>query len=309
MSSILTRVGVADAAGTRVDTASLSLIVLLGTLASAACGSGSSSPSTPTPPAPPPRAAVTAGCYSPIYQGYGQNQIGCALLTTFGSAAFDQAFAQETVVQNSYYGFSTPVFPFDECPEVKNALSLPQGFILYGRNLATFIVFNTLSGYGVSGTLAHENAHQLQFRNGWMRPTDSTVRTTELEADAFSGLYMGLVKGFGDATLRAYFSTLASFGDYEFNSPSHHGTPTERVAAGLLGLVVADDAITHGTRLSWLQIHNFFIGTIGPSGLKHADLNLSADGQAKVSLVLQGQSPAIPERGPDSSRVRLYPRD
>src|SRR5260370_2312466 len=72
-------------------------------------------------------------------------------------------------------------------------------------------------GYGIAGTLAHEYAHQLQFHNGWMRPTDNTVRTTELEADAFSGVYMGLVKGFGDQTIRAYFATLASFGDYYFN--------------------------------------------------------------------------------------------
>jgi hypothetical protein len=50
---------------------------------------------------------------------------------------------------------------------------------------------------------------------------------------------MGFVHGYGTATLQGYFNALASFGDFAFNDPSHHGTPTERVAAGLLGLLEA----------------------------------------------------------------------
>jgi len=199
------------------------------------------------------------------------------------------------------------VLPFDECTGVRNALSLPIGVILFGRNLATSIILNTLSGAPVAGSLAHEWAHQLQFRNGWMRPTDSTQRTTELGADAFSGLYMGWVKGFGTPTLQAYFSTLASFGDYAFNSPTHHGTPDERFAAGLLGLLVADDMIRNGSRPSFLQLHNLFVGTIGASSVSHTSRILSADGAATLERLITGEVPLIPERGPDVSGTRPMP--
>jgi hypothetical protein len=212
------------------------------------------------------------------------------------------------VIAATFYGFPTLVVPFDECTGVRNALSLPIGVILFGRNLATSILVNTQSAVPVAGSLAHEWAHQLQFRNGWMRPTDSTARTTELEADAFSGVYMGLVKGFGTATLQAYFSTLASFGDYSFNSPSHHGTPTERVAAGLLGLAVADDMIRNGSRPTFLQLHNLFTSTIGPSALIEA-MGVSAAARANINDIQRGGIPNIPERGPGVAGLGIRPLD
>jgi hypothetical protein len=281
-------------------------------MVAAGCSGSNSPPGTPSPtppltPSPAVRASVQAGCYSPVYQSYSQNQIGCALLSTFGSPLYDQAFNAETGNDAAFYGFTTLVVPFDECPGVENALSLPIGAILFGRNLTMDVLASTQSTAGIAGSLAHEWAHQLQFRNGWQRPTDSTVRTTELEADAFSGVYMGLVKGFGSNDLNAYFATLAHFGDYAFTDPGHHGTPEERIAAGMLGLTVANDMIVHGSRPSFEQIHNFFIGTIGASSVGRNDLGLSPTAIGNVELVLHGGTPDIPTRGAAVARLAIRP--
>ena len=184
-----------------------------------------------------------------------------------------------------------------------------MGVILFGRNLTNDILSNTQGGYGIAGSLAHEWAHQLQFRNGWQRPGDSTVRTTELEADAFSGLYMGLYKDADSSKLNAYFATLAHFGDYAFTDPSHHGTPDERVAAGLLGLTVANDMIQNGSRPSFLQIHDFFIGTIGARSMSNNDLKLSPLAVRHVETILHGGIPDIPSAGATIMRLRIRPVD
>jgi hypothetical protein len=41
--------------------------------------------------------------------------------------------------------------------------------------------------------------------------------------------------------IHGYLSTISSLGDYGFNSPSHHGTPANRLGAALLGMLVADE--------------------------------------------------------------------
>src|SRR5437773_4841691 len=87
-----------------------------------ACGS-SSSPVVATPTPTPTRVAVQAGCYSSLYQGVDRARLGCGLLTSFGSASFDRAFAAESVRLDTFYGVPTPVVAFDECSGVRNALS------------------------------------------------------------------------------------------------------------------------------------------------------------------------------------------
>ena len=219
-------------------------------------------------------------------------RVGCGSVTSFGSAEFDQRFAEESILQDQFFQKVVPVGVFDECAGVRNALSHPAGFILFGRNLAFDVLFRTGSAAGVSGTLAHEHAHQKQFDFGWQRPWENTVRTTELESDAFSGLYMGLTKGFEAAIIRGYFEALANSGDYYFNSPSHHGTPGDRVEAGLLGLLLANDMIQTKQSHTWLEVHDFFVDYIlnmhAMSGAARPEPNLPSSGRMKVAPILRG---------------------
>jgi|SRR5262245_56040735 len=259
---------------------------------------------------------VQPGCYSASYAGVQRALIGCGLLPSFGVPTFDAAFREESLLQDAFFQRFVLVAAFDECPGVMNALSIPGGVVLFGKNLAFNVVFSTSSGTGVAGILAHEYAHQLQFDNGWQRPSDPTVRATELEADAFSGLYIGLVKGFDEEELLAYFQTLFAIGDYAFNDPKHHGTPQDRVAAGLLGLIVADDIITNNYTPTWHQLHNFFIGFIVDSNRvlrlmreSRAGLRVSGETYKNLELIQNGEIPDLRKREPDDrSRRHLYPR-
>ena len=92
--------------------------------------------------------------------------------------------------------------------------------------------------------------------------TEPTARRTELEADMWSGLYMGLIKLWTGQYLQAFFQTLINIGDYNFNSPTHHGTPNQRYAAGATGLTLALQLLQTQTRLDYSQIHALFVNEV-----------------------------------------------
>jgi hypothetical protein len=85
----------------------------------------------------------------------------------------------------------------------------------------------------------------------------------ELEADAFSGFYMGVGKSYSWGSIDNYFSGVASFGDYNFNDPSHHGTPQERLAAVQLCFQTALEVIQTGTPVTYADLHRIFATAIG----------------------------------------------
>jgi hypothetical protein len=205
-----------------------------------------------------------AGCYSPAMAGFGSEAIGCGVGVTFGDPWFDQRFVQELQLQSGFFtGFTPAVYVLDECsPQQANALSDPRGFILFGKWLASKTVIETRSELPIAGILAHEWAHQVQFRLGWMQQTEPTVRRTELEADMWSGLYMGMAKQWAGAQLDAYFQTLFQLGDYQFNSANHHGTPNQRLAAGVTGLMVAQQVLNRAMSLSYADVHYVFLQEI-----------------------------------------------
>jgi hypothetical protein len=307
----------------------------------AACGCGSSGGDDDTqegggaPPSPDSGRlrTLSAGCYSPAMAGFGSESIGCGIGTTFGDPWFDQRFIQELSLQSSFFsGFLPAVYVLDECsPNQANALSDPRGFVLFGKWLASKTIIETRSELPIAGILAHEWAHQVQFAYGWMQTNEPTVRRTELEADMWSGLYMGMAKNWAGQQMSAYFQTLFNLGDYQFNSPGHHGTPNQRLAAGATGLSVAQQLLSTGQRLSYADLHFLFdqevnritatvSGVVGSSG--KAQINSSglsyplnvlgekvdhdwitgiAAGQR--SLMELERMPAVPE----AARQSLYP--
>lgn len=224
------------------------------------CENPTPTPATPVTPVTPTRAEVKPGCYSASYSGYANSQMGCGLLSSFGDSTFDAVFWQEVAIQRSFWaGNPANVYPFDECQGSINALSFPEHYILFGVNLVRYTIISTRSDLAIAGELGHEWGHQVQFYNGWFigRPP----RDVELEADAFGGYYLGLQKGWAGYQLKSYIQTVASLGDYDFNSPQAHGTPDERAAAGGLGLSVAAWVINNNIRLSYAQLHDTFVNS------------------------------------------------
>lgn len=231
-------------------------------------GCGGEEEEVPTTPAPGPTAnripIVGAGCYRTQYAGAQPDGIGCGVLPNFGDPTIDSQWAQEIQIQAQFFSpVLATVLVLDECsPANGNAFALPEGYILMGRYFARQLVQKTGTTLPIAGVLAHEWGHRAQFTYGWTAQTEPTARRTELEADMWSGLYMGISKLWTGPYLQSFFQTLIDIGDYNFNSPNHHGTPNQRYAAGATGLTLALQLMQTQTRLSYPQIHALFVNEI-----------------------------------------------
>ena len=260
---------------------------------------------------------VFAGCYAPNAT---TGNVDCGIASTFGDPNSDAAVQSEAANQYQFWaGIPANVHPWKDC-NGPNAVSLPSGDILYGVNLFQQLV----AAYGgdagpISGVLAHEWGHQVQFDNGWFMSSEPTARPIELEADAFSGFYMALGESYSWTSIDDYFSALASKGDYNFTDPSHHGTPEERLAAAQLGFQAAVEVIQTQTPLTYADLHQIFSTAI--SGFdEHQVFNtndqnpvandfLSRLDIAQVLEILNGVSHGRETTVPDlENRQHLYPR-
>jgi hypothetical protein len=208
-----------------------------------------------------PQREFTSGCYNASLSGAGQDQFGCGLTGSLGDPVLDSKFQQEIAIQTQFWtGYPTTVYTFNECSvDNANAYSSPEGFIMFGIWLTSRTITQTGSDLPIAGILAHEWGHQLQFRFGWMTQTEPTQRSNELEADMWSGFYMAMAKSWAGPQINAYYQSLFSTGDYYFNSPQHHGTPNQRIAAGAVGLGIANQVITTRVPKSYQELHAIFV--------------------------------------------------
>ncbi len=122
-----------------------------------------------------------------------------------------------------------------------------------------------------SGILAHEWAHQIQFDNfsvwypiGAADNAPEATRTTELEADFFTGYYLTHKRGATYNWKRAedFFELFFNIGDCGFTSPGHHGTPLQRMEAARKGYELAQSTFPKGKILSENQVHEAFINSL-----------------------------------------------
>lgn len=180
---------------------------------------------------------------------------------TLNNYYWDQKMLQEINIQSSFYsGIPATVFILYE-PSVmyKNAYATPDGKILFGY----YMFYYTVQFQGelpVAGILAHEWGHRTQFTMGWKdyyKPNHM-----ELEADAFSGYYMALAKQYAWSNIQSYYQSIYAAGDYNFNSPTHHGTPEQRLKAAYLGVTTAINAMQTNTRYNYDQLHSIFFSSI-----------------------------------------------
>jgi len=172
------------------------------------------------------------GCFAAASGGANQY----TLLQGTGNQQADQALTAEFFTQQQFWGLQTQTWIFDD-RQAPNAWSSPQYFILFG---ITFVgmIWNSYGFDAVAGVMAHEFAHQAQFRVLGIN-MQGQARPYELEADAFSGYYMSYVKSSPWNNIQGYFQAMAALGDFNFTDQSHHGTPEERVNAALLGFQTA----------------------------------------------------------------------
>jgi hypothetical protein len=219
---------------------------------------------------PPRKAQLKTGCYSASYAGFSSQELGCGLLNSFGDPSFDRRFFEELQIQNAFWGLARriAVYPFDECSvQTANAVSFPSGVILFGYWMTVKTIMQTGTELPVAGILAHEWAHQAQFEFNWIRPDASTARNTELEADAFAGYYLAIAKNWAGSQLNSFVQAVFNIGDFQFNSPSHHGTPQERSTAASLGMQVGYEVLSREVLLSYQELHQIFVRNLYINGL------------------------------------------
>ncbi|HYF28004.1 MAG TPA: neutral zinc metallopeptidase [Baekduia sp.] len=94
--------------------------------------------------------------------------------------------------------------------------------------------------FGVAYLVAHEYAHNLQQELGFFSSgrRGGQARPFELQADCMAGLWGSSVYRAGllqEGDVQEAMDTALAVGDFEVGSQQHHGTPTERRDAWLLG--------------------------------------------------------------------------
>lgn len=162
------------------------------------------------------------------------------ILQKTGWDFIDQAFALETRVLSDVTQYS-PGFAFFDDSAGPNAFASPEAFlgsahgsVVFGINLLRQEQSeqNSLWDAAAVFIMAHEWTHIVEFNQGVQGPTPQM----ELLADFVAGWYLGWKLALGSrfdpsGAARSVFSK----GDYAFNSPSHHGTPRQRLAAATQG--------------------------------------------------------------------------
>ncbi|RYY38999.1 MAG: hypothetical protein EOO08_12025 [Chitinophagaceae bacterium] len=194
-----------------------------------------------------------AGClgYAPGYSNSGSTG------NTLYNQQWDVKFGQEIQIQQNFFrGVPAQVaILYEPSVQYKNAYANNQGQILFGYHM----FYYTVQNYGelpVAGILAHEFGHRAQFTAGWQDYAKPFYR--ELEADAFSGFYMALAKQYAWSQIQSYYANVYAAGDYNFNSPTHHGTHEQRLQCAYLGVQTAVQAMQSGTQYTYQQLHNLF---------------------------------------------------
>lgn len=139
----------------------------------------------------------------------------------------------------------TPLLSFDGFAIALDGL-LDQGdIIVIGDGLIELMAQTGISKIAViSGILSHEWAHQIQFNNfedwypdGAADNAPEATRTTELEADFFTGYYLTHQRGgtHNWNSAAQFLDLFYNIGDCSFQDDNHHGTPNQRMEAAELG--------------------------------------------------------------------------
>lgn len=163
----------------------------------------------------------------------------------------------EAMFLREVFGVNPNIFFMDD-KDSPNAFAVPidtlDGYyktVAFGETLVWS--HHLKEGYknvALSVIMAHEWAHILQFKLNPNLPSKGKSR--ELHADYMAGYYISrkqVASSVGWVSwpdVQACAKDLFDIGDYSFNSPSHHGTPEERMTAFNAGYTLALDKMNKG---------------------------------------------------------------
>jgi len=224
-----------------------------GGIALSSCGGGDDD----EPQRPP---AGARGCSSvSVSTAQATSAPGCGLPSwTSGNASLDTAFINEFNAQGNFWGIPGVSFAFLNDCNAPNALANPQDrSILFGTTMAAKLLRDFGSTIPLWQVMAHEWGHQIQYALGDSWLNAPTVAPKELEADMFSGFYLLIGKSTSD--LSSTIANAFALGDWEFNNPSHHGTPAQRGAAVLAGERVALEYVSGAIPRTYPAIRQRFL--------------------------------------------------
>ncbi|WP_300438716.1 hypothetical protein [Christiangramia sp.] len=155
-----------------------------------------------------------------------------------------------------------PYFAFD-------AFTKSNGLLVIGDGLLKSITdIGIDSKLAFTAVLAHEWWHQAQFEydEEWdyidqFSNSAEISKFSELEADFAAAYFLGHKRGatYNWKRLEEYFRLSFNVGDCLTQSPSHHGTPQQRLLAAKFGYELADSAQKKGFILSPSEVHSAFL--------------------------------------------------
>jgi hypothetical protein len=169
------------------------------------------------------------------------------VLASSGDRGFDYALAQ-TLSRITDTFHVLPGFAYFDGPNAYATrvarMVRADGTVLFGQlYLRKLLALPEHPDVAVTAVCAHEFGHIFQYKLRLEKVLLANQRTTkrlELHADYLAGFYAGTLKLIKPAYPAAVFATQKySSGDWNVNSPTHHGTPDERAAAIVRGFEVA----------------------------------------------------------------------
>lgn len=189
------------------------------------------------------------GAHPQADEGVGaSSMLGCTLIGVNVHSAFssltlerctsnptiDRAIQFEPNVLTDVFGLRPDFACFDDSASPnafatkEQLLGRGDGTVLFGTNLLRSEIGSPFYDAAVVGIMAHEWAHILQLDQGIFSPGKSM----ELHADLMAGWYLGWKAARGMRfNIDSFGRSLFAKGDYNFNHPTHHGTPNERIDA------------------------------------------------------------------------------
>jgi len=211
--------------------------------------------------------------------------IGCQV-DTLGSESDDALMQGIHKEIESFFTFESKLLFISESDEA-NAFATQENKIYFGQKMFESIKASS-EEYSVMlmGVMSHEYGHIMQYnvdvnesKLAKMRQVynvGSSIILSELEADAFSGLYMTF-KLDDESKTTAYFEQLERLGDTAFNNVNHHGTSNQRQAAALLGIYTASYIVENDLVgvMDWTDLRMSFLEDIQALILTSSDLKAS----------------------------------
>lgn len=212
--------------------------------------------------------------------------LGRKVTTSLGDPVYDRKMREEVANQRNFFqGVPAEVVILDEQHRLlRNAYASADGKIYMGKYMFYYTVkhYNELA---VAGILAHEWGHRVQYTFGFDKQLSNPE--LELEADAMSGYYMALNKGFEWNHIEGYFASTESTGDFAVESPQHHGTPNQRVAAAYLGVQLAIESVDTDHAFTYEELHQRIVDSLQINVTQVRDVQING---SKIREIVEGKT-------------------